>query len=210
MGERNSVYVYKGLTLEEFRGAIESVATELKGQIAWDEHPQPFSAGLLTSHHGRVHAAYFSQGDFEFAKRVGSRVDGPWINVRIQEGSLWDYSLYQGPAHVQNFSTWPEYWGETDRKWLQAQRGNAAQLAEIWQIEPANIANYLLPWKYRSLRRGGMRVARRGKAYEQDQFEYGDIWQMTDFLRALGAHDPNFSEPNSIARSMTIPKSAAT
>jgi hypothetical protein len=204
MGERNSVYVFKGPSIDQFRDAITSVVAELGGRLKWDQHPDQFVAGMLTSHNDTVHAAYIHQKGHEVAEEIGVRLKIPWINIRIQEGSLWDYSLYDGKIHVDNFSTLPEYW-EDDEEWQATQRGKPNVLANLWQVDQRTVENYLKPWGYKRLDDRIFDTILRGKAYPTDRFEYGDIWQMTDFLCALGAHDPNFDEPHSIPRHLKFP-----
>jgi len=204
MAERNSVYVFKGPSLDEFRDAVISVVRKLGGKLDWDARPEPISANLLTSHNANVHAAYIHCDGYQVAKTIGYDLGIPWINVRIQEGALWDYSLYHGDSHLDNFSTLPEYW-ENDAEWIATQRGNPGLLAKYWQVDVSAVQNYLKPWGCEvDENEGVFRTLLRGKAYPDDQFEYGDIWQMTDFLRALGAHDPNFGEPHSVPRGLEL------
>lgn len=204
MGESNSVYVFKGPELSDFRDAVQSAVAALGGHLDWEARPQLFAAKMLTSHNERVHAAYIDVAGFEIAKSIGVRLGIPWINVRIQQGALWDYSLYQADSHLDNFSTLPEYW-ESDPIWLATQRGNPGLLAATWSIEQAAIERYLQPWGYKVKRATGeFRTTLRGKAYPNDSFEHGDIWQMTDFLRALGAHDPNFDQPHCVPRGLEL------
>ena len=209
MAERNSVYVFKGPTTEQFRDAAHAVVEGLGGKLDWDARPEPINARLLTSHNGNVHAAYIHCEGYKVAMGIGSTLETPWINVRIQEGTLWDYSLYRADLHLDSFSTMPEYWEEDDEDWLATQRGNPKLLAECWQLDTAYFENYLKPWGYEvDEDEGVINTSLRGKAYPRDNFEYGDIWQMTDFLRALGAHDPNFDQPNCIPRGLELDKRA--
>lgn len=204
MGERNSVYVFKGPTLDEFRDTMATVVSRLDGRLDWDARPTPIGANLLTSHNVNVHSAYINCKGYEVATGIGAELRIPWINVRIQEGALWDYSLYEAGSHLDNFSTLPEYWGE-DSEWIGTQRGNPELLARIWRIAQSTVENYLKPWGFElDENEGVFNTLLRGKAYQTDRHEYGDIWQMTDFLRALGAHDPNFDQPHCIPRRLTF------
>lgn len=204
MGERNSVYVFKGPTLSEFRDALAFVVEQLGGRLEWDARPAPMRALLTTSHNADIHAAYIHRKGYEVALGVGTRLACPWINVRIQEGSLWDYSLYETDRHIDNFSTLPEYWDD-DLAWQATQRGNPELLASCWQIDKSGIENYLRPWGFKvDEDKGIFNTLLRGKAYPTDRHEYGDIWQMTDFLRALGAHDPNWDQPHCIPRGLHL------
>lgn len=201
MGESNSVYVFKGPTLLEFQKGFCDVVREFGGRCDWDEHPSGIESKLLTSHNDNVHAAYIDWQGYQIAIALGQNLGIPWINVRIQEGSLWDYSLYQGSENLDNFSTMPEYW-EDDPEFLASWRGQAAILSKAWSIEKSHVENYLRPW-YGGVDEDDCIVHNpelAGRAYPDDQFEYGDIWQMTDFLRALGAHDPNWDQPQCVPR----------
>jgi hypothetical protein len=105
---------------------------------------------------------------------------------------------------VDNFSTLPEYWGEGP-EWIETHRGNPELLARIWRVAQSTVENYLKPFGFElDEDEGVFNTLLRGKAYPTDQHEYGDIWQMTDFLRALGAHDPNFDQPHCIPRGLTF------
>jgi hypothetical protein len=201
MGERNSVFVFKGPTLEEFQTAFCEVVRQLGGRCVWDERPPAMKSLLLTSHKDRIHAAYIHWEEYKIASALGKRMKIPWINVRIQEGSLWDYSLYQGSEKLDNFSTMPEYW-DSNPEFLANWRGNADVLANVWNIEKSRFENYMRPW-YGGIDEDNCIVHNSeltGRAYPEDQFEFGDIWQMTDFLRALGAHDPNWDKPECVPR----------
>ena len=154
-----------------------------------------------------------------------------WMELRIQEGSLWDYSLYRGDAHLHNFSTWPTYW-DTDRQFVESQRGNVDQLVQSWGCEKQRVANYLRQWKEKfhwySYPLGWIKwlysppivmstghwyfrlfnpieLLPHGKAYDSDEHEYGDIWQVLDFLRALGATDPTYSNTDAKQNTISLP-----
>ncbi len=203
MGERNSVYVFKDCSEEQLRDSLVCAVADLAGQLQWDTHPNPMQARMLTSHNDRVHAAYIHDKGHEIASLVGKRLAIPWMNVRIQEGSLWDYSLYLAEEHLDNFSVHPEYWDD-DEAWQATQRGKPEVLAKVWKVDQSRIENYVKPWGRVVVDEGTYERTRRGKAYPGDEFGYGEIWQMNDFLRALGAHDPNYDQPHCVSRLLTF------
>ncbi|MEX2112307.1 MAG: hypothetical protein WD845_03935 [Pirellulales bacterium] len=192
MGERNSVHAFKGPTAEQICAGIEDAVAELGGQVHWDQRPDSDQCSLWVSHNNVVHSAVFGQRDYEIASFVAVRFNCPYLNVRIQEGSLWEYSLFLGATHLDNFSTLPEYWvdlefpAEGELEWLETRRGQPQVLAQTWGIDQKRIERYLRPWGW-NLGEDCFTTTLRGKAYESDHHEAGDIWQMTDFLEALGA-----------------------
>lgn len=193
MGEALTLRVFKGPDRNEFRSAVEAVVTRYAGRVSWEDAPLVPNEDFRTSHSGNVHAVYLpglSGADHLLCMRIGEKLSTPWLELRVQEGCLWDYSLYVGSTHLDDFSTLPEYWGE-DEEWNATQRGNPQLLGATWDIKQSRIERYLCPWGFEMDEDEGVfDTLLRGKAYEQDDFEYGDIWQMLDFLRALGAVDP--------------------
>ena len=192
MAERLTLRVLKGCSEGEFRAGVEETVAHHGGHVFWNAAPQDADEDFRTSHNGVVHALYlpYLDGtDYSICLDVGRLLSVSWIEVRIQEGTLWDYSLYTGDKHLHNFSVLPEYW-EEDEEWIAGQRGDPRILAETWGIDRSRIENYLRPWRFRLLEDEDMEIVSGGKAYDSDLHEYGDFWQMHDFIRALGAHDP--------------------
>lgn len=195
MGERLTLRVFKGPSKLQFRRVVEDVAIRHGGFVEWDAIPDDEWLDFRVSHQETVHTVllpYRDGADYFFCKRVAEQLAVPWIELRIQEGTFWDYSLFFAGEHLDNFSTLPEYWGEDDT-WNRTQRGNAQLLATTWRIERHQIERYLLPWGFQRIEDeeyGAFQTTRRGKAYDRDQHEYGDIWQLHDFLRAIGGVDP--------------------
>jgi hypothetical protein len=194
MAERLTLRVFKGPAKDAFRNAFEGVVTQHAGSVAWEDTSVEESGGFRASHNRDVHAVHLpyeeSGADYLLCVKIGERLSIPWLELRVQEGSLWDYSLYSGSTHLDNFSTLPEYWGE-DEEWNATQQGNSRLLAEAWRLDQSRIERYVRYWGYvEDEDEGGFNTLLRGKAYRQDEHEYGDIWQMLDFLRALGAVDP--------------------
>ena len=120
MSERLILRLYKGGSTAEFRAYAERTALAVGGQLRWGTHgthAQDFRFHSDGIHH-TVYIPY--QGsDFTYCLELGRMSQLPWIELRIQEGSLWDYGLYRGAEIADDFSPWPEYWEdpkEPDRK----------------------------------------------------------------------------------------------
>jgi hypothetical protein len=193
MGESLTLRVFKGPDRNGFRTAVEEVVEKHSGQVWWQDAPLEPNEDFRTTHNGNVHVVYLPHllgADYLVCMKIGERLSIPWLELRVQEGSLWDYSLYAGSRHLDDFSTLPEYWGQGE-EWNATQRGNPRLLARTWEIRQNDIEGYLRAWGYEEdAEEGTFRTLLQGKAYEQDEFEYGDIWQMFDMLRALGAVNP--------------------
>jgi hypothetical protein len=110
-----------------------------------------------------------------------------WMDVRYQDGDAWDLSIYEGAEHQVSHDINP---------WVHEQRVNYNQehidfrirrVCELWPDQAAKIKPYLLPWRVPVSKLGRTRfVPRKGKAHEDDQYEYGDAMQIHDFVCAFG------------------------
>jgi hypothetical protein len=115
MAERLTIRLFKGCSELEFDRAVEDAVLTHGGEVEWNKEPETNDEDFRTSHNVQVHGFYipFNGADYILCQKIGEALIVPWIELRIQEGSLWDYSLYFGKTHLDNFSTWPEYWGDT-------------------------------------------------------------------------------------------------
>lgn len=204
MATRRTLYVFRGPSEIEFRQAMERVVADLGGQLDWDSHPLDQEAKLLTSHGQLTHSALISSNGYEISSGIAKRLEIPWMELRIQEGALWDYTLFNGANYVHKFCTLPEYWDE-EPAFIKASQGNPDELSRLWKVPLSTIENYLRHWGYVLAEEdGAYEIKLHGKAYPADQFEYGQVWQMTDFLRALGVQYPGGGPPLGIARKLVF------
>ena len=195
----------RGLSEERFRETATSIASKVGGSIQWDTEPSFPKAELSTAATDKVLSAflpYLGGVEHLFFEAVATSLDLVWMSLRIQEGSLWDYSLFHGDRHLHSFSTWPEYWDD-DPEFIESQRGNLEQLSECWGCDRHRVERYLVQWTdlfdpYETLPQG--------HAYPTDGHVYGDIWQMLDFLHALGGEDPLHSNPETKQHAIRLPE----
>jgi hypothetical protein len=194
MGLRLSMRVYQAADAATFRSLLEQAATRMGGQILWrdstsSEQDLRYHLGqqvhtLTVPYHPRIE---------EFSEHLGDLTQKPWLRLRLQEGSLWDYELVEGDVSLDLFSTLPEYWDYPDvnpatiAEW----QGKPEVLARAFHLPVEAIDRYLLHWGYQEVsEEDGYTHVRQGKAYPEDEAEYGDCYQIFDFLRRLGGSEP--------------------
>lgn len=118
---------------------------------------------------------------------VGYQFGGIWMDVRYQDGDWWDLTIFHGTEHKcsHNVNPWA---GELRHRYNQDHIDyRIKRVLELWPQQARRIEHYLLPWRTPVTRSGKQRfVPRRGKAYETDEYEYGDAYQLHDFIRAFG------------------------
>jgi hypothetical protein len=217
MGERLTLRLFKGPTQSDFEAAVARVARGHGGDVLWNTEPQFPCDDFRTSCLGNVHAAFlpyqWDGADYLLFAKIGETLNVPWIEARIQEGSHWDYSLYAGGEHLDTFSTLPEYWVDMtsldadDQELLNSRRGRPDLLAKAWNVPQSRIENYLKGWGWNvpEGEEGIYETLLRGRAYPDDAYEYGDIWQLYDFVRTLGALDPMNIEADGKRHSLRCP-----
>lgn len=190
MGERASYTLFKGVSEAAFHGALSKVAEKHAGHFEL-EPTKDWDSSCSIASWGGVHGLIVSHRcpPMVLSHIAGALGQRAWLQVRIQEGSLWDMTLYNGSMYIDNFSTLPEYWGDDDPLTVEWKKGRPALLALAWDVPIERIERYYRQWGMRIVDDDTFETILRGKAYETDQSEYGSIWQAHDFMRALGA-DP--------------------
>lgn len=192
MAERTQLRIFKGGTAQEFRNALENAIISRGGIIKWNAGSESAGVPCCFRESKSIHTLWipFSNGeDFLLCKQIGASLGVPWIELRIQAGALWDFNLFKGEENIDNFSTMPGYWGGDED--LDEWRGKPELFASEWGVPKEKVEKYLVDWGCQEYPDGTSGHARTGKAYESDEFEYGDIWQMLDFLKAVGGTYPS-------------------
>jgi hypothetical protein len=144
----------------------------------------------------------YSSGVPVLIRACAAAFECPWMELDQVEGDHWDYRLYRGAEFLHDFSTFHQYW-TNDPKDAEPFRGDAAQLASVWGVPVEQVAPYLRNWGERPDGRIAARHKLRGKARPGDEFPYGDMWQILDFLRALGS--PRLEAENWTSVTVTVP-----
>ena len=202
MGERTVLRVFRYDNPERLRGLAAEAATELGGVIEWNQAGDPHDSDLRLGHFDGVHTAYlpyisFTKPASKFFQLWRQLLKCPSLELRMQEGTLWDYTLFDGSEIADNFSTCPQYWeGEETPDWFIAERrGNPQLLSRLWGIPIERIGRYITQWGYKldeeAEYEGVFHFLLTGKAYPTDEFEYGSVHQFYDFLRAIGGGFPD-------------------
>lgn len=196
MGLRYTCRLFRTSDAAAFRRSIEDVARGFGGHVDWSQ-PGRGDEDLRLGSTPTVQTLYLPYGacDWQFFQQISTALNAPLMELRIQEGSLWDYALQLGDKGIDNFSTLPQYWEgpeDTDEEELQRWAGKPKVLADLWQVPLESIDRYLVNWGMQSDPNdsGIYHTLMNGKAYPSDQHPYGECQQMFDFLKALGGVEP--------------------
>ena len=176
-----------------FRQQVEQVAKALSGSVTWGK-PGERDQDLRLHHGETCQSLYlpYQPAETEFVDQLGEQLNVPWIELRIQSQDIWDYGLIDNNKCIDTFSVCPQYWdlsGPDPVEW-EKWRGQPELLAKTWGIPVEKINRYLVYWGFKIDDERNFEFELQGKAYPQDQFDYGDCYQMFDFLKALGGSEP--------------------
>jgi hypothetical protein len=217
MVTRLTFTLFRDCTIEQLRTSIEEAIATFGGTVTWNTADEHLGTRMATHHGDAVHTVFIAEhGTYGLLRNVGEGLDIPWMELRIQEGSHWDYSLMKGSEDVCSYSTFPEYF-DTAPAFFRMFKRNARRFSKTWGVPLDRIDRYHLEWNPVGSESFATRItnrilglfsqrerddadgllmdddlefARKGKAYPSDESEYGDFWQMLDFLRAIGGADP--------------------
>lgn len=121
---------------------------------------------------------------YEFlAEDLSAEAETAVLLLYLYDGDYWGYYFFCKGERLDCFSPIPDYFdGHLSDEELKQFAGNAKLLTQWFKVEEAQISRYLVNWN-----------TREGEfAYPEDEYPYGDCWQMADFLQKLGySYDPD-------------------
>ena len=188
MGMFLSMSGVMGATASEVESALTQYALKRGGTLEPDPSSDSDNSLILSEEVNGVCVVYpgtFFEWD-DASAFISLQLGKPVFSFHIHDGDLWMYLLYQHGKVIDKFNPLPEYWEELEKSEVSTWKGNAALVASlIPTLDPAKIAKYLVPWGDEILSSDV-----RKKAYPEDEFFYGDDWQLVDFLKRLGLDYP--------------------
>lgn len=116
----------------------------------------------------------------ELAQTLSEELVSPVLLLYIYDEDLWGYFFYENGRVLDCFQTVPDYFSDDSEEEALAAEGNSGLIAKYFGIEESEIEKYLAARTEEQLEFS------KGKAYEDDEFEQDDCWQMADFMRKLG------------------------
>lgn len=171
-----------GASGADVESALKEYATARGGRFEPTTKKSPsWEVLILCESDGNTTVVYpgeFFQWD-DAAAHLSRSLDVPVFSFHIHDDDLWMYILFVAGEAVDQFNPIPDYWDgslsdEDRRHW----KGSPAVIAR-WgsPVQEDAIRDYLVPWN--------LEDDDPGKAYEDDEYAYGDCWQLVDFMRKL-------------------------
>lgn len=198
MGLFAQVAIMHGCKEADARAAVEAVAG--KYSCAFDDFKKKESVEedlIITElvpdecqYMENVNGAgiFFNDGCIGYdslAKAISMESGKACLLLYIYDGDYWGYWLYDHEKCVDQFVPVPDYFEEPSEEELEKSKGDAEIIAKYFHVEKTAIERYLVRWSDELMGE---------KAYEEDEFGYGDDWQAADFLGKLGYSWPSDEE----------------
>ncbi|MDW2797641.1 hypothetical protein RZO55_08640 [Clostridium boliviensis] len=119
----------------------------------------------------------YCHGFKPLVKELSIELKQPVMLLYIDDGDYWGYYFYENGIKFDSFSPWPDYYEEISGERRKELAGQSKIISKYFNIKEEKFIKYLVTWEL-----GGLKT----KAYENDEFKYGDCWQMVDFMREIG------------------------
>ena len=113
----------------------------------------------------------------EMAEVLSKEIGRDVLLLYIYDGDFWGYFFCENGVMLDQFMPIPDYFDEKNP--VPDASGNAALIAERFHVPEGDVAPYLTSWALDDL--DGAETA-----FKEDEFPFGDCWQMVDFAAKLG------------------------
>lgn len=184
MSNRDRYSVIKGVTPRDARALIEVGIKACPGAPPnnskwsdWQYEPQPTTFHCVAC----PDALVLVDDAYRLAQEMAKASELPHLELRVQEGDHWDFTLLHRSEVVADFSTRVAYFdfeGGSPRPW---KKGSEAAFVECWNAPATKVTPYLIDWDALT----EPRLVRTG-----DRFRTGDYNQVFDFMQAIGIASP--------------------
>jgi hypothetical protein len=181
---------------EEVETSLRKFATTVEGGLLGEEVEEDHPNLAIISEQGQ-HTTVLYPNDFiewdDASAFLSLDLQTSVFSFHIHDEDLWMFQLFHKGQLVSRFNPVPDYWQDviSDQE-LQSWQGNAAEIAQyVPGLSAATIEKYFVRWDD---------LGEEDKAYLDDEFEYGDCWQIVDFMAKLGMEYPIDEEGNVYGR----------
>lgn len=185
-------YLFRSGDPERFRQAFGQALENCMKQEVYRGSFEAAVSGIL-SHKDGITLVSLDKPGAGLMKELGRVLGSPRVAVLLQEKSFWELLVYLEDKCPIRFSTAPSEWGDypPDKYY-----GTPQDLARIWGVPAARIERYMVDWEpgevwNKRLKMMSRTFLKKGKAYPEDEYEYGSEWQAYDFIRAMGGDPEN-------------------
>lgn len=177
---------------QEVEVSLRKFALSVEGDLSREEveedHPNLAIISSHPSHTSIVYPNDFVEWD-DASAFLSRDLQTSVFSFHIHDEDLWMFQLFHKGELISRFNPVPDYWQDLiSEQELQSWQGDAATIARyVPGLEAKDTEKYFVRWDD---------LGEEDKAYAEDEFEYGDCWQMVDFMERIGLNYPIDEEGN--------------
>lgn len=116
----------------------------------------------------------------KLAEAISKEVKRPVMLLYIYDEDFWGYFLYDNGEEIDWFSPMPDCLEEISEDEYKKFSGNSRIISKYFGVDEDIIKKYLVYWTEELMDDYD------AKAYEDDEFEQCNCWQMVDFMKKIG------------------------
>ena len=185
MSERTVYSIIKGVSPDRARALIKEAARALPGPRPkhskwsdWTYGVRPKKMVALACGDSLV----ISSEAWRLADEIARLVDSPTLELRVQEGDHWDFTLFHRAEVIADFSTRVSYFDYDSTASGPWKQGDAMSFSTTWNVPLEQISPYLIDWDS---------LPTPHFVADDDEFSTDDWRQVFDFMRAIGVDYPD-------------------
>ena len=200
MGARTIHSIVKPIAKADYAQAIQDAIVMLPGSRPRDRPQSEFGYAESTRQIVGVHindTLVLSDEAWKLAAHMAEARNLLWMELRMQEGDHWDFTLHRGTELIADFSTRVLYWNDDGKAVRPWKHGDLYAFASAWGIDPERVAPYLIDWDRPRKFLDRFRRRKEVRSMPDDKYSIGDVYQIFDFMRVIDTpspfgHDDNF------------------
>jgi hypothetical protein len=173
---------------EILRRYAQSVEGNLVGGEVEEDHPNLTIISAQDANTTVLYPNDFVEWD-DASIYLSKELQTSVFSFHIHDEDLWMFQLFYNGELVSRFNPVPDYWQDViSEQELLSWKGDASQVAKyVAGLKAESIEKYFVRWDD---------LGEEDLAYVGDEFEYGDCWQLVDFMSKLGMQYPIDEEGN--------------
>lgn len=133
---------------------------------------------------------------WSFYEFLADALSVPILVFHMYEDDYWQYDLYMRQKMIDTYNVSIVFYPPEAQPSQEALQIKPHTLSQYWpNINILDIKHYFVPWREDEYNHSNTTTSR--KAYEDDVYRRGDVWQLSDFMQKLG-----LAFPISVTRSL--------
>mgnify|MGYP007073184576 CR=1 FL=1 len=190
MSTRVRYSIVKGVPADDVRALIDDAITQFPGPRPRSSRWSDFQPAVQPSEKIALmcgETLVLADDAWKLARAIANRLETPYLELRVQEGDHWDFTLMHADEIIADFSTRVSYFNDDESAPRPWKRGSGEAFCSRWGVSLERVDPCLVDWDALEEPR---------KTGPADAYATGGWEQIIDFMRVLGVENP-YGHPDS-------------